>query len=49
MHMGQTTRAAVATTVAMACALGGYALAQSVTGGFNGYWGSNYAPLDESS
>ena len=49
MHTGQTTRATVATTVVVACALGGYALAQSVTGGFNRYWGSNYAPLDESS
>ena len=45
MHIRHTCRATIATIALSAAGFGALALAQSVTGGFEGFWGTRYAPL----
>ena len=45
MHIRHTRRAAVLALVLAGSALGVLTVAQGVTGGFQGFWGSKYAPL----
>jgi len=45
MHIRHTCRATIATIALSAAGFGALALAQSVTGGFEGFWGTKYAPL----
>ena len=44
MHIRSTGRAAIIMFALAASAFGALALAQSVTGGFEGFWGVNYEP-----
>ena len=45
MHIRHTRRAAITAIALSAAGFGALALAQSVTGGFEGFWGARYAPL----
>ena len=45
MHIRHTCRATITAIALAAAGFGALALAQSVTGGFEGFWGTRYAPL----